>query len=426
MQSRSPWSTLLVTIAAAQLMYAATTQSGLSSNQESLESLLKRGFELHRQAQFAQAIPVLEQARTIEPNNYFANLLLGIDELRVGNPRLAVPRLQLAARLRTGEAIPMEYLGEAQARLGNYALAASAYQAAVARGGTEDALESWAGFALERFHDLGERLRASDAGVAALERMHTSAADPVSELRCMAPIPVLEQRLTVEMKNSERESATVETARQLLVCYSLAAGKTAEQLKSNGQDAAAVHRLRGDVLLRLKGDAAGAQQEYQQAIAQQSDDPTLLERLAEAQFQAGDLDGARQSAKAALAIDPHQRESMHMLATIAMNERSYDVATPILTKLAEETPNDLGVQVELGRALVQTGQPGAALEHLQLALDKGYPDEKGALHAMEARILRQLGRDDEAAKAADDARRRSDAFQARTKEGGRETTRAHQ
>jgi Flp pilus assembly protein TadD len=42
-------------------------------------SLLKQGFDLHRQARFAEAIPVLERARRLEPNDYFVNLLLGID-----------------------------------------------------------------------------------------------------------------------------------------------------------------------------------------------------------------------------------------------------------------------------------------------------------------------------------------------------------
>jgi hypothetical protein len=39
----------------------------------------QQGFDLHRQARFAEAIPVLERARRLEPNDYFVNLLLGID-----------------------------------------------------------------------------------------------------------------------------------------------------------------------------------------------------------------------------------------------------------------------------------------------------------------------------------------------------------
>ena len=100
---------------------------------DKFEVLLRHGFELHQQARFTEAIPVLEEARRLQPGDYFANLLLGIDKLRTGAAEAAVPRLQLAARVRPSEAIPEEYLGEAEARLGNNARAAEAFQAAVER-----------------------------------------------------------------------------------------------------------------------------------------------------------------------------------------------------------------------------------------------------------------------------------------------------
>jgi predicted Zn-dependent protease len=116
---------------------------GQGGDPKPFESSLKQGFELHRQARFAEAIPVLEQARKLQTGDYFVNLLLGIDELRTGDAKAAIPRLQLAAHARSSEAIPEEYMGEAEARLGDYAQAAEAYQAAVARGhGGEDAQEA--------------------------------------------------------------------------------------------------------------------------------------------------------------------------------------------------------------------------------------------------------------------------------------------
>ncbi len=72
-------------------------------------------------------------------------------------------------------------------------------------------------------------------------------------------------------------------------------------------------------------------------------------------------------------------------------------------------------QVELGRALAQTGHSAEALKYLAPPLNAGYPDEKGALNALEARVLRDLGRDEEAARASAEARRLSDTFQARNK-----------
>jgi predicted Zn-dependent protease len=116
-----------------------------------------------------------------------------------------------------------------------------------------------------------------------------------------------------------------------------------------------------------------------------------------------------------LAIDPQQREALRTLASLAMSNRDYEEALPRLRKLNAESPGDRAVQVELGKALAETGNAADALKYLAPALNAGYPDEKGALHALEARVLRVLGRDAEAAKAAAEARRLSDAFQNRSR-----------
>jgi predicted Zn-dependent protease len=398
------------------------------------EALLKQGFELHRQARFAEAIPVLERARRLQPQDYFANLLLGIDLLRTGKAGDAVPRLQLAARSRPAEEIPEDYLGEAEAVLGQNALAAEAYQGAVERGhGSEQALEAWAGFTLERFRALGEGLRASSAGIVAARRLAAAGANP-GTAGCAGSIPGLERKLSRRGSLASRTSGTgqaqpsedIETAYQLSRCYAAAAGEAAGQLQSAREDMAAVHRLRGDVLLRLKDDAAGAEAEYKAALAVQGGDPALLERLAEAQLTAGDADGARASAQAALAVDPHRREAQRTMASLAMNDRDYAQALPWLRQLVEESPGDRRVQVELGKALAQTGAEAEAVGLLEPALAAGYPDEKGALHAQLGRALRKLGRTAEAAKADAEARRLSDAFQARETNGAQRTSDANQ
>jgi Flp pilus assembly protein TadD len=223
-----------------------------------------------------------------------------------------------------------------------------------------------------------------------------------------------------------RTNQQTERAYALSICYALEAGKAAKQLQESTEDAAALYRLRGDVLLRLKGDATSAEQEYRQAMALRPDDPALLERLAEAQSAAGNTDGAQKSALAALAVDPHQREALRTIATLSMNGRDYEQALPWLRKLATESPGDRSVQVELGMALAQTGHADEALKALAPALAAGYPDEKGALHALEARVLREQGREAEAAKAAAEARRLSDAFQAHKPGDGRKNSNVDQ
>lgn len=377
------------------------------------DDLLKQGFDLHQQARFAEAIPILEQARHLQPSDYFANLLLGIDLLRTGKAAEAVPRLELAARIKPEEEFPEDYLGEANASLARFAPAAEAYQRALQRGhNSEQALEAWAGFALERFRTLGEFLRSSTAGTGAARRLAEASQRPIQRAACEAPIPALERKLGLIPATGKQAPAAVEAAYQLSLCYAAAAGDAASLLQSAQEDPSAVHRLRGDVLLRLKADAPAAEAEYRTALSAHPNDPALLERLAEAQLTAGEPDAARQSAQSALAIDPHRREALRTLASISVTNRDYDQALPWLRQLAQESPGDRSVQVELGKALAQTGSAQQAADLLGPALAAGYPDEKGALHALLARVLRKLGRDVEAAKADAEARRLSDAFQA--------------
>jgi predicted Zn-dependent protease len=386
-----------------------------SSGQDAFNSLLQQGFQLHEQARFSEAIPPLEHARSLKPQDYFVNLLLGIDLLRSGKAVEAVPRLEVAAHANPGEEFPEDYLGEAEASLGRYAQAAEAYQRAMQKGhGSEDALEAWAGFALERFRSIGEALRASASGIAAAHKLAKSSDNLTSAGPCAGPIPQLERALVAKHPKGSAPNQGAQTAYQLSICYALEAGKAEQVLQNIAENVAAVHRLRGDVLLRLKGDGAGAEAEYRQAIAARAGDPALLERLAEAQLKAGETDAAEQSAQAALVIDPHRREALRTLASLAMNDRDYERALPWLKQLAAESPGDRTVQVQLGKALAQNSDAQGALHWLEPSLAAGYPDEKGALHALLGAVYRKLGRTADAVKAETEARRLSDAFQAQS------------
>jgi len=408
-RSPSKRSFSIVAVLSASLCLSVSAQNHAK---DEFQTLLKQGFELHQQARFADAIPILNRARKLAPDDYFANLLLGIDLLRCGNAAEAIPRLQVAARVKPSEEFATEYLGEADSALGRYASAVEAYQSAILRShNSEQAVESWADFALERFHQISAELRATQEGIAVALRLQQAAAHPNQPAGCPATVATLERKLAVR-----RPHLNTEAAYQLSICYAVEAGRAEEQLQAAAQDLAAVHRLRGDVLLRLKGDAVAAEGEYRQAIEIRSNDPRLLESLAEAQLAAGESTAAEQSAKAALAIDPHRREALRTLAALAMNNRDYDQALRPLRQLVAEAPGDRAAAIELAKALAQTGELTEALRILAPALAAGYPDEKGALHALMAHALRKLGRNDEAVAAETEARRLSDAFQTHSKD----------
>ena len=218
---------------------------------------------------------------------------------------------------------------------------------------------------------------------------------------CARAIPALERGL----------DAGAETAAYWLeLCYASEAERAVRRLGDFGTRAA-FHRVRGDFLVRVKGDMPAASEEYKQARQLDPGDPVPAERLAQAYEKIGDMPRAKQAAGEALARDPHRVVSLRLLASIAMNERDYPNAVDSLNKLLAERPNDAWTRVQLGIAYTQTGQSQEALANLQPPLAAGYPDERGALHAMLARVLRRLGREQEAQSAAAESDRLSHLFE---------------
>jgi len=219
---------------------------------------------------------------------------------------------------------------------------------------------------------------------------------------CPSAIPALERGLGAE---DERNGLF-----WLEICYAGEAEHAAAMLNDAG-DKAAFHQLRGDVFLQLNRDAGKAEEQYAEALKLRPNAPQLLERSAEALMALSQMDEARRLALAALAIDPQQDDALRSLAEIEIKQRNYKEAIAPLKQLAVLHPGDAWPRVELGRAYAQLDQPEQALLYLEPALASGYPDQKGGLHAILSRVLRRVGREEEAKQATREATRLADAAQ---------------
>lgn len=546
------------------------------AGEKNLQNLVQQAFAFHQRGQFSEALPLLHRAYEVAPQDYFVNLLLGIDSLRTGQAKTAIPFLKKASRLRPKEEYPLAYLGEAYARQDFYGDAAEAYikAAHIAPGSSESAV-AFVDFALARFATMSESLRSSKKGLAVEYRLRALAqsesddsrlsllqraadldptasgiwsdlahaalvagnladavgfagkalqADSNDQAAKIAEAQIAAQgsewERAIKLINSVAENSpgtlsravsqwpaelepTISTAvsgpasnffscvreprsncdlssagkpfshgpsalfreqrwEQLIKlpappagqsgawfhrgvafaqldecpraipslerglsksapdvygmfllswCYSREAGRTAEQIQQSANEAAALHVMRGDILLRLQAKAAMAVSEYQQALAEDAKDPAVLERLAEAQLGAGQADAARQTAQAAIKIDPQRMAAKSTLAKIAMQERDYSAAMPYLRELVDRDPQNESIRIELGKACAQSGAFEEAWKDLAPALAHGYPDEKGSLHYLLGSVLKNMGRRDEADKAFAAATRLSEAFQ---------------
>jgi tetratricopeptide (TPR) repeat protein len=221
---------------------------------------------------------------------------------------------------------------------------------------------------------------------------------------CAQAIPPLERGIA----NSEAE---VSGMFLLSWCYSLEAGGVAGQIQQSGGDEAALHIMRGDILLRLQAQADAALPEYEAARQSSPHDPAPLERMAEAQFALGKPEESRNNAQAALKIDSNRIAAKRTLVKIAMQERDYASALPYLRELVQLDSRDVPLRIDLGRACAQTGAWEDAWRNLAPVLANGYPDEKGSLHYLLGTVLKKLGRSTEADQAFAAAVRLSEAFQ---------------
>ena len=145
-----------------------------ASDREDVKSLIQQAFELHQKGEFAKALPLLHRAYRIEPDDYFVNLLIGIDSLRTGQPKAALSFLRKASRVRPNEEYPLDYLGEAYAQQEIFAEAAQSYIKAVqVAPGSEESAVAFVDFALTRFAAMSEALRSSQKGLAAEYRLRS-------------------------------------------------------------------------------------------------------------------------------------------------------------------------------------------------------------------------------------------------------------
>jgi tetratricopeptide (TPR) repeat protein len=192
----------------------------------------------------------------------------------------------------------------------------------------------------------------------------------------------------------------------LQACYALELAQTEAKMSTE----AARHRLAGTRQLRLRGDASAALAEYLKALEFRQNDPELLAEMAEAYRMEGDSKHARQTASAALEIDPREGSALTTMAQLEMNERNYAEALTCLMRLANVQPKNAWTRIQLGVTYGQIGNPAKVVKYLEPELAAGYPDEKGALHAQLARALRKLGRDAEASRAAAEAARLTNSW----------------
>src|SRR5438132_6339933 len=162
---------LALTVILAPLSVAAFPLQQTSNKSDNFETLLQRGFELHRQQQYRGSVPLLERAHALRPEDYFVNLLLGIDYLRLAETARALTFLVRARQARPDDPTVLGYLAEAYANLQQFDRAAETLQDASNSRKSPETNLALVQFYLQRFRVMIEELRWTSRGLAYAYRL---------------------------------------------------------------------------------------------------------------------------------------------------------------------------------------------------------------------------------------------------------------
>jgi tetratricopeptide (TPR) repeat protein len=298
-------------------LFLAICGATLCFGQDDFEVLLRRAFELHRTQQYGQSIPLLERARALRRRDYSVNLLLGIDYLRSGQPRRALPFFETARKINSMQPEPLGYEAEAYTLVGEFDRTVELLQAVAERSG--EATSTLVRFYLRRFGELVEELRSTTAGLARVYRL---------------------QAIALHERRDPKESEALLRVQALMPEYP-------------GIESA----LGQELLLRSRFQDAAA--EFSRALARDPGDVDALAGSAVIAARDGNLPEAKRLLKLVCERSPHRLK-------IAYHEwpRSVPLASELVLSVERDEAAELSRPPPAGRNAAALLEFGAKLAHL--------------------------------------------------------------
>jgi len=133
------------------------------------------------------------------------------------------------------------------------------------------------------------------------------------------------------------------------------------------------NNAQGDVILATleesRGNANGAMDSYKKALAIQPDNPVAQNNLAFLMLQSGqDVDVALSLAESARRSMPHSPNTADTLAWAYYHKGVYGSARALLEDAEKTNPNDASIQYHLGMVYSKMGNKADAVDHLKKAV----------------------------------------------------------
>ncbi|HKV23446.1 MAG TPA: tetratricopeptide repeat protein [Candidatus Acidoferrum sp.] len=159
-------------------------------------------------------------------------------------------------------------------------------------------------------------------------------------------------------------------------------------IEMNPEDFEAHYNLAA--LLKMKGDLAGATEQFSEAVRLQPKDPTANNALGGMLLASNHIDGAITHFRTALEARPDYFDAHYNLGNALASQGDYPGALTEFRAAVELNPEDAGAQANLGSALAVTGNLKEAKQHFERALEL---DPKNELARENLRQVNQELRD---------------------------------
>ena len=117
------------------------------------------GLMQHESQDYAGAVRSFQQAVRLKPSLYVPHLFLGVDYMRMGNAKEAIPYLLKAETMNGTDSLPPLTLGRAYSSQGRFAAAAKAYERAIGLDAGKSS--AWFGLGIARLDQVEEDARSA-------------------------------------------------------------------------------------------------------------------------------------------------------------------------------------------------------------------------------------------------------------------------
>ena len=402
------------------------------------------GMALHLSGRDQEALGPLRQAASAMPSSFQVHFFLGASLTRLGQYRESIEPLGHAARLDPSHVFAKALLGDSLEASGRFDAALEAWQALAKlepsnpypRAGMARCYEQLALQALEELTRrdpeshyvlrLHGHSRLAAAQYPSALYLFRQALERKPDLRSAheAIAEIYDQAGREEWAAVERERSTalprVDCSSAQPAACAFAEGRFEEaarlprdpsqedlfwaaraSARLAEREFSALVALDGSVdQLRLIADILASRQEFPKAVEAirrslelRPGDGSLERQLAELLYRARKIDEAQPLLERFLRSDPHDPRWPAMLGSLLVEQQEFEAAIPLLqSALALPDPTS-ATRRGLGRALLATGNPKEALQHLLAA---SVADSDGSIHYQLAQAYQRLGMSAEA------------------------------